>query len=260
MQISVITVNLNNREGLERTIRSVVSQTIFSQTEYIVVDGGSKDGSVESVKSFGDKISHWVSEPDRGIYHAMNKGIEMAKGEYLLFLNSGDVLYEEDTLLKVSKQLGSHDIVYGDLIYDRNSKLSLSRYPDRVTFDYLYQSYLPHPASFIKRETLVKLGVYDETYKICADWVFFMRAICRYSVSYLHIDQVISVYNTEGISAQVDQQETIKKERNHLLSSEFSAFIADYEDYHSLKSQLTRWEKKRLFRWLKKLKYLKIDQ
>jgi len=110
-KLSIITVNLNNAEGLRKTIESVVTQT-FTDFEYIIIDGGSTDGSVEIIKLYADKITYWVSEPDKGIYNGMNKGIMVAKGEYCQFLNSGDWLVNENVLKEVFADV---DIVYGDL-------------------------------------------------------------------------------------------------------------------------------------------------
>src|SRR5690606_36645669 len=118
------------------------------------------------------------------------------------FLNSGDKLFHKDTLLEAASYLGSHDIIYGNLRYDRNGQFTDASYPDKITFKYLYNSYLPHPSSFIKKQTLLENGLYDERYRICADWVFFIKAICSVGVSYLHIDQIISIYDTQGLSAQ----------------------------------------------------------
>ncbi len=92
MKLSIITVNLNNKDGLQKTIDSVISQT-FKDFEWIVIDGGSTDGSKELIEKYSDYISYWVSEPDKGIYNAMNKGIKVAKGDYLEFLNSGDIFF-----------------------------------------------------------------------------------------------------------------------------------------------------------------------
>lgn len=98
MQLSIITINRNNAAGLRRTIESVVSQTAFNQIEYIVIDGASTDGSKEVIMEFADKLTYWISEPDTGIYNAMNKGIKVATGEYCQFLNSGDWLAENKVI------------------------------------------------------------------------------------------------------------------------------------------------------------------
>ena len=116
MKISIITVNYNDKDGLEKTIKSVLNQenTVF---EYLVIDGNSADGSKDVIEKYKDKIDYWVSEPDSGIYNAMNKGILAATGDYLLFLNSGDWLYENDSIANVDKLiLESKDIYFGNAI------------------------------------------------------------------------------------------------------------------------------------------------
>jgi glycosyltransferase involved in cell wall biosynthesis len=109
-KISIITINYNNREGLERTFDSVFSQN-YTNFEYIVIDGASNDGSKELIDQFSDKITFWVSEPDKGIYNAMNKGIDQVNGEYVFFLNSGDVFLDSNSLEKVSEELHTDDII-----------------------------------------------------------------------------------------------------------------------------------------------------
>ena len=113
MKLSVITINFNNRDGLRKTIESVVNQT-FKDFEYIIIDGGSTDGSVDVIKEYADRIDYWVSEPDKGIYNAMNKGIDVAKGEYCIFMNSGDCFYVNDVYENVFRELDGVDIIIGD--------------------------------------------------------------------------------------------------------------------------------------------------
>ncbi len=126
VKLSIITVNLNNSAGLRKTIESIVKQT-FKDFEYIIIDGGSTDGSAEVIKEFADKITYWVSEPDKGIYNAMNKGILHAKGEYLLFLNSGDWLADDDLLSKVFCEPRTADIIYGHMNFVSGDKILLRR-------------------------------------------------------------------------------------------------------------------------------------
>ena len=122
MKLSIITVNLNNRDGLQKTIDSVICQT-FRDFEWIVIDGGSTDGSKELIEQYADHFAYWVSEPDKGIYNAMNKGIKVAKGEYLQFLNSGDSLWNETTLQGVVPFFsGTTDIFYGDVAIMKEDK------------------------------------------------------------------------------------------------------------------------------------------
>ena len=117
-QISIITINYNNASGLEKTIRSVVEQT-YNEYEYIIIDGASSDKSKEVIQEYQRYIDFWCSEKDSGIYNAMNKGIQKASGEYLLFLNSGDVLNNSAVLADIHGFLSGEDFVYGDLVFVR---------------------------------------------------------------------------------------------------------------------------------------------
>ncbi len=170
--LSIITINYNNKQGLIQTIESVVNQ-IWKDFEYLVVDGGSTDGSKDVITQHINDLTYWVSEPDKGIYNAMNKGIEMATGDYLLFLNSGDYLKDSSVLGKTIPQLDNIDIVYTDLEIITDKDHHVQNYPDRLSFKHFFYSSLPHPASFIKKVLFVKYGVYDENLKICADWNLF---------------------------------------------------------------------------------------
>ena len=123
MKFSIITINYNNVEGLRNTIKSVVNQT-YTDYEFIIIDGGSTDGSVEVIKEYANIITYWVSEPDKGIYNAMNKGIEVANGEYLNFMNSGDCFYNNDVLQKVADYHLEKDMIVGhDYHYNEDLKL-----------------------------------------------------------------------------------------------------------------------------------------
>ena len=143
MKLSIITINLNNRDGLQKTIDSVVSQT-FRDFEWIVIDGGSTDGSKELIEQYADHFSYWVSEPDKGIYNAMNKGIKVAKGEYLQFLNSGDWLVDEKALERCFWHESKADIAYGDLWFCNGEEKERYKYPNKLTLKYLYDFSLGH--------------------------------------------------------------------------------------------------------------------
>jgi glycosyltransferase involved in cell wall biosynthesis len=120
-KLSIITINYNDVLGLKRTLESVTGQ-IYSNFEYIVINGGSTDGSKELLEKYTDKISYWVSEPDQGIYHAMNKGIEKASGEYLLFMNSGDLFYNSGILKEVVDHISKYDLIYFDILIRDGNK------------------------------------------------------------------------------------------------------------------------------------------
>ena len=119
MKLSIITINYNNAIGLKKTIESLIEQS-YQEYEYIVIDGGSDDGSKEVIWESLRYVSSWCSEKDTGVYNAMNKGIMRATGEYLLFLNSGDYLYDSTVLEDVTSTLSGEDIIYGDLLYVEN--------------------------------------------------------------------------------------------------------------------------------------------
>lgn len=139
MKLSIITINYNNSIGLRKTIESVVSQT-DNTFEYIIVDGGSSDGSVDIIKQYADKISQWVSERDGGIYNAMNKGVRMAHGEYIMFLNSGDILYDNNVIGHVLPKLKA-DICVGNLVSDKGGRMTP---PDEknLTMSFLFVAHL----------------------------------------------------------------------------------------------------------------------
>ncbi|MDR1881231.1 MAG: glycosyltransferase [Prevotella sp.] len=206
MKLSIITINLNNRAGLQKTVDSVVSQT-FADYEFIVIDGQSTDGSVDLVCRHEDKIAYWVSEKDSGIYNAQNKGIKQARGEYLYFLNSGDVLYEKDTLEKVFADDPHAPFICGNFYMEKGGKLEAdTSYRDRdwhMAIYELFSGFLCHQAFFIHSDNFRKYGLYDETLKVVSDWKLFFQgiAISRRPVKY--VDTFIVIYNMEGLSTQI---------------------------------------------------------
>lgn len=197
-KLSIITINYNNADGLERTICSVVAQTAYPDIEYVVVDGASKDGSYDVMTGYDGKISKWVSEPDKGIYNAMNKGVGMATGDYCLFLNSGDVLHDSSALEKVLPQLDGTDFVIGKVLFLNSGQTSDVEEP--LTLNRFYSGSVPHPATFIKREWLLKYP-YDESLRIVSDWKFFMQTLILDNAPYKLIDDIITDFDCEGISA-----------------------------------------------------------
>ena len=193
-KLSIITINFNNRDGLRKTIESVVNQD-WQEFEYIIIDGGSTDGSVEVIKEYADRIDYWVSEPDKGIYNALNKGVAVAKGEYCNFMNSGDCLYALDTLERVFEINPTADIVCGNTYSDR-----LKTPPQEITFDFLFNQSICHQCAFIRTSLMLKYG-YDEKYKIVADRKFFVQALLLENCSYEAIDVDVVKYDITGFSS-----------------------------------------------------------
>ena len=198
MKLSIITINFNNRDGLRKTIESVVNQT-WRDFEYIIIDGGSKDGSVEVIKEFADRIDYWVSEPDKGIYNAMNKGIAVANGEYCQFLNSGDTLSDTNVAKCIASELDGKAIYFARTRFmDTFETITI---PQQITMRTLYKRSLPHPSSYIQRQLLLKFP-YDETLRIVSDWKFWIQAIILENCSYDILDLIAVDFDTNGISAK----------------------------------------------------------
>ena len=161
MKFSVITINYNNKEGLLRTIKSVINQT-YQDFEYIVIDGGSTDGSVDILKRYDRNITYWVSEKDNGIYNGMNKGIAIAKGDYLNFMNSGDTFYDENVLQHLADKQFSQDLIVGrDYHYNAKTQQGFATIlPPRISMLTFFIQTLPHQSTFFKRELFNK-SLYD---------------------------------------------------------------------------------------------------
>lgn len=257
-KISIITINYNNRSGLQKTINSVFEQT-FKNYEFIIVDGNSSDGSKEILSLNTEKITSWVSEDDSGIYNAMNKGIRMSQGDYLLFLNSGDCLAGKDVLDEVNQAIDSnYGIYYGDIIFEDAKRKKKIVFPEHLTFSFFFTDSLSHQASFIKRTLFDELFYYNEELKIVSDWEFFVYAICKQNVSYKHLDILTTVYDGTGLSSDTSNYKMMYKEKGESLKKHFPAFVSDYEQISLLKdkriSQLL-YIKQHTFAW----KLLKIS-
>ena len=137
-KISIITINYNDKIGLSKTINSVLNQS-WQKFEFIVIDGGSNDGGLEVIEQNKDKIDYWVSEPDKGVYNAMNKGIKVAKGEYLIFMNSGDTFYDDNVLEKIENQLTAEfDIYYGDYYRVYSNSTKKRTFPEKLSFSFFF--------------------------------------------------------------------------------------------------------------------------
>ena len=198
--LSIITVNKNNAAGLEKTIQSVICQT-FTDFEYIVIDGASDDNSVEIIKKYVDKINFWVSEPDTGVYNAMNKGIKKAQGEFCLFLNSGDWLINDTTLTEVFNEITNTEeagIYYTGCIATNHP---LFQPPKSIDINYLIVHNLNHQNTLIKRSLFVEHGFYNEKFKIASDYEFWLREFWTYKTKFVYINTKISIYDSFGMSS-----------------------------------------------------------
>jgi glycosyltransferase involved in cell wall biosynthesis len=234
MRLSIITVNLNNRDGLQKTIDSVVYQT-FKDFEWIVIDGGSTDGSKELIEQYAEHFSYWVSEPDKGIYNAMNKGIKVAKGDYLLFLNSGDVIHASATLEDLDIGAFEADIVSGLAIRKDNGKYLIA-HEDNLILQLCWIS-LNHQATFIKKEVF-DLYQYNEGLKIVSDWKFWWDSIVFGERSFKRIDAVVADVEIGGVSMNPQYNSIKNSEREGVLRSFFPPLVLQtFSDFDALRKE-----------------------
>lgn len=223
MLVSIITINYNNLEGLKKTIKSVFEQT-YTDIEYIIIDGNSSDGSAEYLESLKNKFNYYLSEPDKGIYDAMNKGIDKVNGNYVLFLNSGDTLYNASVVEEFIKQNPVEDIVYGDAMLLYNDKEPVRKYmPSNLGGATLFTKTVTHQAMFHK-VNVFENEMYDLRYSMIADWVFYNTVVHINKGSYRYVNFVVTNYDMSGLSSDKDNAAIIKKERD-LFYNENAAYF-----------------------------------
>lgn len=251
-KLSIITINYNNLEGLKRTVASVLNQT-WQEFEYIVIDGGSTDGSAEYLKDNNSAFTYWVSEEDKGVYNAMNKGISKAKGEYLFFLNSGDHFNDSFSLSKVYPQLFDEDFIYFDIRVIENNTSFVLENPKEFSFEYLHNNLPCHQCTFIKKHVFDKIGNYDENLKIVADWKFLLIAILKNNCTYRKVEDVVTTFYKGGLSSTADNQLLINCERKTVLESEFPVLLNDLNENFRMQRVIRNLNKSRKINWLIKL-------
>ena len=239
MKLSIITINRNNAEGLEKTLRSVAAQS-FREFEYIVIDGASTDGSVEVVKSHESEFAHlkWVSEPDQGIYNAMNKGVHKTTGDYIQILNSGDCLASNDIIermLAALKEAGNPSILYGNMVKcfpDGRKMVDKCFAGQEITMLGMYTGTLNHDPAYICRDLFEKYGYYDENLKIVSDWKWYLQAIILGGEKPQYVDLDVTLFDMTGISET--NKKLDKEERDAVLEQLFPrTILADYERFAS---------------------------
>lgn len=249
MKLSIITINRNNAIGLEKTMQSVASQT-FREFEFIVIDGASADGSVEVIKRLESQFAHlkWVSEPDKGIYNAMNKGIRMATGEYIQILNSADCLAANDVaerMLATLEDAGSPNILYGNMIkcYSDGRKVVDKCFAGQeITMLGMYTGTLNHDPAYIRRDLFEKYGYYDESLKIVSDWKWYMQAIILGGEKPRYVDIDVTLFDMTGISET--NKELDRLERKQVLEQLFpQTILADYGRYAFPIEQINRLQR-----------------
>lgn len=221
MKLSIITVNYNDAQGLERTIKSVISQS-YRDFEFIVIDGGSSDGSQDIIQKYERHIDYWVSEPDGGIYQGMNKGLRQAKGDYVNFMNSGDRFHSADVLEHIFALDTDADIITGTHVGSPHPNVG----KDGISLYTLCTGAVDHQASFIRRNVALR-HPYDEKYKIVSDWKFFIEALVIDNCSFFYTDTIVVDVDMTGISnTSLDLN---RREREAVLKELFpERILTDY--------------------------------
>ncbi len=238
-KVSVVTISYNAEKEIEKTILSVMAQD-YLNIEYIIVDGGSSDGTVEIIKKHSNGITNWISEPDGGCYDAMNKGIDMASGEWIIFMNSGDSFYSSETIRNAISKGKEYDVIYGDanVVADFGS-YEIRPYP----IEYLDKGVMPfyHQACFVKT-AIMREHKFCLKYKICADFDVF-HSIRNESKRFLYIPITMAIYDISGGSLSFDHPEAVLKENFAIMGN------YNMHSYYSFYLSLFKWFiKKTLFK------------
>lgn len=218
-KISIITPTLNSQRDIENCILSVAKQE-YENIEHIIVDGDSSDGTIEIIKKYVDIYSHitWISAKDKGIYDAMNKGISMSNGAFLLFLGSDDILYSSKIIAEIFKDESflDFDVIYGKVKYSDSGFV----YGRKFSVLRLMTENIGHQSIFYRKEVFSKLGEYDLKYRVLADWVFNMKWFNDDYVKRCYLDKIISVFGAGGFSSLV-KDEVFFENKINIISEYF---------------------------------------
>lgn len=247
MILTIITINRNNEVGLEKTMQSVLSQT-RKDFEYVVVDGASTDNSVQIIRRFSQDFGNmirWISEPDKGIYNAMNKGIGIASGEYVQFLNSGDLLASDDVVERMYESLKNNNcpsILYGNMLKDMPDGTILRDKcfaGQEISLLGFYTGTLNHSPAYIKKDLFKKYGLYDESFKIVSDWKWYLEVIVLGGEKPVYTDIDVTLFDMNGIS-EINKKLDKKERRQVLEEMVHPAILADYDQWTSSIQQMKR--------------------
>lgn len=240
MRLSIITINYNNAEGLRKTMESVLAQT-YRNFEYIIVDGASTDGSLDVIRASVIQaealVIKWISEPDTGIYNAMNKGVKLCSGEYTLMLNSGDFLTNEHVIERIIPELEETDIIQGNIITEKKGKWWRNRGYGRSEISFLdvQRGYFLHQASFCKKSLFEKFGYFREDFRFVSDTAFFIKTLGYGGATFRYVDIDIANFDTNGFSSSTDPiiRDAYRKEeqrmQEELFPGRLHAFCVDSE-------------------------------
>ncbi len=232
------------------TINSVISQT-FKDYEFFIMDGNSDDGSLDIIEQNREHINFWQSEPDSGIFNAMNKAIKLAKGEYLLFLNSGDCLTSNNALEDFIKhKLFQGDIIYGDYQYEKGGKV----YPDHLSPYYFMRTSLPHQSTLFHQSVFELMGYYDETYKMVSDRAFYLKCFLSGKFTFTHIPYALTLFDLHGFSNDANYKNKKKKEDERMFRELYGLYYNDMKTITTLHQKLSECQRNTSYGILKRFK------
>jgi len=246
--ITIISVNKNNFNGLLSTLNSLNTNSKSRNLRHLIIDGQSNDLEISFNDLKKQYVFDFISENDNGIYEAMNKGIRLSNDDRVLFLNSGDSVIDHNKFENFININSEYDFVYSNVvkINEDNSEL-ICRFPKVLSLDYMICFGLPHQATIINKLLFKKIGLYNETYKIISDWVFFMEALFYHNATYKHVDEDVIYFDGSGISNQKKYLRTIIKEQVHYISLRFPQKLVLYKtDSPYVKKyfrQIPRWKR-----------------
>ena len=241
MKLSVVTVCYNAQDTLEKTIISVLNQN-YENIEFIIIDGGSSDNTLAIITKYKDKIDYFISEEDKGIYHAMDKGIKASTGDVLYFLNSGDEFFDDSVVKKIMdayKKTGT-DIIFGDLYYIANEKnyLEIEIFEPNTVYKQnyinnkmmLYDTNIHHQTIFYKRKIFETSSLYREDINYGSDYMLNVDAICKYNYKAEYINETIAKFLLGGVStakktALIDYETARSYIREHYFKNSLSLYI-----------------------------------
>lgn len=226
--LSIITVCFNESSRIERTLASVASQT-FRDFEWILIDGGSSDGTLEKLQRYRDHFAVFISEKDAGIYNAMNKGIALAQGEYLLFLNGGDYLSDNETLSRIFSNRLDADFVYGDITVIGDNRSERLVMPAEISAEFLYRKTIPHQSTLTRKTLFDRAGSYDERYAIVADYEFILRCLLVYKATFQYVPVAFSCYADDGVSSDAARRKAEKVLVHKRYYSLLQRFVLRYK-------------------------------
>jgi glycosyltransferase involved in cell wall biosynthesis len=238
MKVSIITVCYNRKATIGQSIQSVLNQD-YPNIEYIIIDGNSSDGTQSLIESYSDKITHYISERDKGMYDAINKGLKLATGDIIGLMHSDDTFYDSKVVSKIVNTFlisSNADAVYGDGIYvtnDAEEKIIRNRIGGQYNFEKLKSGWLPlHPTVYIKKPIIEKYGYYSLDFKIASDTEFLLRYLFKHKINIVYMNEYVVKMKMGGLS-------TDYKRIFHVLSEDYKIY-----KYHNLSAFKAVFQKK----------------